>query len=79
MSEKDNTCSHSAATFLQPLSIQPIRALEVLPTENFRQHHLLLPIPAALRLRRCSKTLASRILVEKTFWRAHLIHGDLID
>lgn len=79
VSEKDNNVPYSAATFLQPSFTQPIRAPEVLPSEIIANITSFLPTPAALRLRRCSKTLASRTLVEQTSWRDHLIHGDLID
>lgn len=38
----------------------------------------LLPATAALSLRRCSQSLASRISLDQRFWRNALIAGDLI-
>jgi len=56
-----------------------MHTLQSLPIEIIASILPFLPTPATLRLRRCSKTLASKISINQTFWRNQLLFGDLID
>ncbi len=67
---------------LAPLPDQaslPLSTFEKLPSEILSQINSFLQAPSALRLRRCSKTLTSRIVIDQTFWRDKVISGNLID
>ena len=52
--------------------------LESLPNEIIKQIVSFLPVAATLTLRRCSKSLASKISLDQMFWRDGLIAGDLV-
>jgi hypothetical protein len=56
-----------------------LSTFEKLPSEILSHINLSLQAPSTLRLRRCSKTLASRIVLDQTFWRENLTSGNLID
>lgn len=59
-------------------AIAKFSTFEDLPTEILSHVTSFLPASPLLRLRRCSKTLASRIIINQTFWRDKLISGHLI-
>lgn len=56
-----------------------LSTFEKLPSEILSYINMFLQAPSTLRLRRCSRTLASRIVLDQTFWREQLTLGNLID
>lgn len=52
--------------------------LEGLPPEIMDLIIFSLPTPSILALRQCSKTLASRLLLDQQFWRTQLLRGNLV-
>lgn len=75
---------------MSPESAQPITTssdpsssslatLETLSTEIIHLIALHAGASASLRLRRCSKTVCSKISLTQSFWRDHLVSGSLID
>ena len=52
---------------------------EALPTEIMNNIVSFLPAIPALRLRRCSSTLYTKISLDQKFWFDHLISGDLVE
>lgn len=56
-----------------------LTTFEKLPSEILSHINSTLQAPSTLRLRRCSRTLASRIVLDQTFWREKLTSGNLID
>lgn len=69
----------STISSLPPPTSQINQSLESLPTEIIAKITSFLSALAVLRVRRCSKTLAFKISINQSFWRDHLIHGDLVD
>ncbi|WAO86393.1 F-box domain-containing protein [Fusarium falciforme] len=55
------------------VSLQP--SLEYLPREILDLIASFLPAASAQRLRRCSKTLLSRVVLDQQFWRRQLLDG----
>lgn len=60
-------------------SSSSLAALETLSTEIIDLIALHAGASASLRLRRCSKTVYSKISLTQSFWRDHLVSGSLID
>lgn len=63
---------------LSHLRVSPLSPLEELPLEILQSIISFLPAQSVLRLRRCSKTLKSRIVLEQAFWRTQLLTGRLV-
>ena len=51
----------------------------MLPTEIISRISSFLPTLAILHLHRSSTTLASKIVINQSFWRHSLVSGDLVD
>ncbi|KAL8788412.1 MAG: hypothetical protein Q9195_007291 [Heterodermia aff. obscurata] len=60
-------------------SLSSLTALETLSTESLQLITLHAGASAALRLRRCSKTIYFKLSLTQSFWRDHLVSGSLIE
>lgn len=60
-------------------SFSRLSSLEKLPTEIFSHIVSNLQTTPALRLHRCSKTLAGHVPLNQSFWREQLVTGDLVE
>ena len=60
-------------------STSSLAVFETLSTELIHLITLYAGASASLRLRRCSKTVYSKIPLTQSFWRDHLVNGSLID
>ena len=60
-------------------STSSLSVIETLSTEIIHLIALHAGASASLRLRRCSKTVYSKISLTQSFWRDHLVTGSLID
>ena len=60
-------------------SLSSLAALETLSTEIIQLISLHAGATATLHLRRCSKTISSKLPLTQSFWRDQLVTGSLID